>query len=383
MDKIVQRYRYQKDIKTKISIMKATSKEATYMKKSDDQKPAVFLELIETYCNQLILVEGCSPNTEKSYKDCYALLFIYIEDTMCITHDKITFSMLTNTILTGFLDWLENERKCSVLTRNQRRAALCAFAKYASKMNYRAAGCFYTEMNKVPKKRGSGKKKSFFTLKELQIILSLPQLHTLVGRRDSVLLITMYFTGARAQEICDLRVKDIEFLSSGFGRVTIHGKGDKRRILPIPAAVAQKLKDYLSYQGISKSNETHVFSSQTHSQMSISCVEEIYKKYVESAKRENPDLFHNDSYTPHSMRHTTAVHMLEAGIPLPKIQRFLGHASIATTQIYAEITQANLDRTMREWNEKTWGHINDYDEEDTKSDTAAKKSTTRRPDFLR
>ena len=353
------------------------------MKKSDEQKPAVFTNLIDTYSNQLTSVEGCSPNTEKSYKDCYALLFIYIEDTMGITHDKITFSMLTSTVLTGFLDWLEKERKCSVLTRNQRRAALCSFAKYASKMNYRAAGGFYTEMNKVPKKRGSGKKKSFFTLKELQIILSLPKLHTLVGRRDSVLLITMYFTGTRAQEICDLRVKDIEFLDNGSARVTIHGKGDKRRILPIPVPVTQKLKDYLSYQGISKNKEAYVFSSQTHSQMSISCVEEIYKKYIEAAKKENPVLFPNDNYTPHSMRHTTAVHMLEAGISLPKIQRFLGHASIATTQIYAEITQANLDKTMKEWNEKTWRHVNDYDEEGTKPETATKKSKSRRPDFLR
>lgn len=353
------------------------------MKKTDDQKPAIFTDMINTYSNQLVKVEGCSPNTEKSYKDCYAVFFIYIEDTMGITHDNITFSMLTSSVITGFLDWLEKERNCSVLTRNQRRAALCAFAKYASKMNYRAAGGFYTEMNKVPKKRGSGKKKSFFTLEELQIILSLPKLHTLVGRRDSVLLVTMYFTGTRAQEICDLRVKDIEFLKNGSARLTIHGKGDKQRILPIPAAVSQKLNDYLNYQGIIKSKEAYVFNSQTHAQMSISCVEEIYKKYIETAKEKYPDHFRNDNYTPHSMRHTAAVHMLEAGIPLPKIQRFLGHASIATTQIYAEITQTNLDKAMREWNEKTWGHINDYDEEEAKTEIKSKKSNSRRPDFLR
>jgi site-specific recombinase XerD len=96
----------------------------------------------------------------------------------------------------------------------------------------------------------------------------------------------------------------------------------------------------------------HVFYSQTHEKMTISCVEGIFKKYVYLARTEHPTLFASESYTPHSMRHTTASHMLEAGVPLVVIKNFLGHASLASTSVYAEITQNTVDRHVREWNEK-------------------------------
>ena len=349
------------------------------MKLSDEQKPKLFLDLLDEYLKQLVSVSGCSQNTVKSYKDCFALLFVFLEDKMGLSYEKVSFSTLTSTTITKFLDWLENERKCSVTTRNQRKAALTSFAKYAANMNFRAASGFYSEVGKVPQKRGNGQKRTFFTLEELQIILSLPKLNTLVGRRDSILLMTMYYTGTRAQEICDLQVKDINFLNNGTTRVTIHGKGDKMRIIPIPAAVAQKLNSYMKYQGITNEKDAYVFGSQTHRQMSISCVEEIFKKYVIKAKNDNPNLIANGSYTPHSMRHTTAVHMLEAGISLPKIQRFLGHSSIATTQIYAEITQTSLDKAMKEWSEQTWGR---FDDEQASTPKATNDKRSRRPSIL-
>ena len=358
------------------------------MRKTEDQKPKIFKDLITQYVNQLIPVEGCSPNTAKSYKDCYAILFLYMKEVYNTDNDKVTFAMLTQPVLTGFLDWMENTRKCTVSTRNQRRAALSAFGKYASKINYRAAGCFYSEINKIPKKRGEQRKISYFTLEELKVLLSLHELHTLSGRRDSVLLITMYFLGTRSQEICDLKVGDIEFLENGLSRITIHGKGNKTRILPFPETVTKKLKDYLAYEGILRSKKSFVFKSQNNPQMSISCVEEIFKKYIKKARTENPEMFSNKGYTPHSMRHTTAVHMLEAGVSLPKIQRFLGHASIATTQIYAEITQKSLDKSLKDWNAKMWGHLEGYAENEENSNTTLvedqnSKKHSSRPDFLR
>lgn len=96
----------------------------------------------------------------------------------------------------------------------------------------------------------------------------------------------------------------------------------------------------------------HIFSSQTHEKMTVSCIEEIYAKYVARAKAENLMLFREDTYTPHSMRHTTATHMLEAGVPLMVVKNFLGHVSLQTTQIYAEITQDTMNRQLKAWNEK-------------------------------
>ena len=350
------------------------------MRRTSDRNPEIFTDLLEKYLNQLTSVCGYSGNTVKSYKDAFAVLFEYLEDKMGIANDKVTFSVLTYDVIINFLDYLEAERNCSILTRNQRRAVLSSFAKYASQNNFSAAGGFFAVMSKIPRKRGRGKKKSFFSLEEVQIILSLPDLHTLAGRRDSILLVFMYYTGTRAQEVCDLKVRDIAFVSGTSAKVSIHGKGNKTRILPLPPAISKMLIDYLKYQGIYKSYESHVFSSQTHEQMSISCVEEIYKKYVAIAKEQHQNLFLDDNYTPHSMRHSTAVHMLEAGVSLPKIQRFLGHSSIATTQIYAEITQKSLDKTLEEWNTATWSHLKNLDDN---LEENHRKPTSKRPSFLR
>ena len=97
--------------------------------------------------------------------------------------------------------------------------------------------------------------------------------------------------------------------------------------------------------------ERHVFSSQTHEKMTVSCVEEIYSKYLEKAKQLYTNMFRGH-YTPHSMRHTTATHMLEAGVPLIVVKNFLGHVSLQTTQIYAEVTQDTMNRQLKAWNDK-------------------------------
>ena len=86
--------------------------------------------------------------------------------------------------------------------------------------------------------------------------------------------------------------------------------------------------------------------------MTVSCIEEIFFKYVENGKAEHPEHFREKSYTPHSMRHTTATHMLEAGVPLIVVKNFLGHASVQTTQIYAEISQRTADRELKAWNDR-------------------------------
>ena len=114
------------------------------------------------------------------------------------------------------------------------------------------------------------------------------------------------------------------------------------------------LKKYLIYRHINLLPNNHVFSSQIHEFISVSCIEAIYKKYVKKAKQQYPHFFQEDSYTPHSMRHTTAMHMLESGVPLMVIKSFLGHSSVQTTEIYAENTQSVIDERIKEWNEKNF-----------------------------
>lgn len=353
------------------------------MKTSDDCRPIVFQELLQKYIAQLSTTAGFSPNTIRSYKDCFAVLFLFLEMNIHKTYDEVCFATLDVPVIISFLDWLEAERGCSITTRNQRLAILSSFAKYSAQMNFKAAGKYYSDVKKIHRKRGKGKARSYFSTEELQIILSEPKLHTLVGRRDSILLALMYFTGSRAQEMCDLKVRDFQYITDGHANITLHGKGGKTRTIPIPAQISEKLKDFIKYQGINHLKDSYVFNSQTNSHMSVSCVEEIFKKYVAKAKKDHTTLFLCDSYSPHSMRHTTAVHMLEAGISLPKIQRFLGHVSIASTQIYAEISQESLDRDLVEWNNKTWGHLGNFCSDDDLEKGTVKATPQRRPTFLR
>ena len=128
----------------------------------------------------------------------------------------------------------------------------------------------------------------------------------------------MYASGARAQEICDLTVGDVLSGTQGVTLV-LHGKGGKVRRVGVPRNCANMLTEYLKRCGIEKQYQRHVFSSQTHEHMTVSCVEAIYAKYISASKQQYPELFRQKSYPPHSMRHTTASHMLEAGVPFDPI----------------------------------------------------------------
>ena len=161
----------------------------------------------------------------------------------------------------------------------------------------------------------------------------------------------MYASGARAQEVCELTVGDVTFFNDK-ATVKLLGKGRKARTISIPADAAGILKSYITYRKVQEKYDRHIFSSQTHEKMTVSCIEEIFFKYVEKGKAEHPEHFREKSYTPHSMRHTTATHMLEAGVPLVVVKNFLGHASIQTTQIYAEISQRTADRELKAWNDR-------------------------------
>jgi site-specific recombinase XerD len=269
-----------------------------------------------------------------------------------INADKITFTDLDYTTMLEYLDWLEKERGCGITTRNQRLSILSSFAEYAQNRSLDAA-LFRRDIGKLPSKKSINKLRSTFTLEEITILLNIPEDDGVTGIRNKTLLSVMYASGARAQEICDLTIRDVRF-NGDITSVTLTGKGGKTRKVGIPKACAVLLRKYIDKRGLSDKNERHVFSSQTHEHMTISCVEEIFKKYVSLAKEKNPNLFREKSYTPHSMRHTTATHMLEAGVPVVVIKNFLGHASLQSTQIYAEVTQSTVDRHIKEWNEK-WG----------------------------
>ena len=337
------------------------------------RKKDTFLDLLEYYFNTYLpIAKGLSEATITSYKTTFRIFMEYMYSVKQISPDKITFDLLNQQLITGFLDWIESERKCSIATRNQRLSAITAFAVYAQNRDFEAASLFRSSVLKVPKKKSPRQGRSSFTREEVKILFELPNPTSVIGLRDKTLLCFMYASGMRAQEVCDMTVGDIQFYPDRAG-INVHGKGQKIRRIGIPGDASNILKKYIEHRNIFNDKARHVFSSQTHEKMTVSCIEEIYAKYVSIAKKENPSLFKN-SYSPHSMRHTTATHMLEAGVPIMAVKNFLGHVSLQTTQIYIEVSQDTMNRELKAWNDR-W-----FLKQDSEKNINSKRSI---PDFLK
>lgn len=315
-----------------------------------------FMDLLHNYlASYLPDAIGASKNTIISYKYAFRLLFKFMYTMKGVSADTLSFDMLNYQMITDYLRWLETERQCSSATKNQRLSALLSFSEYAQNRNFEAATVFRTNLIKIPIKKARHKPRAVFTADEVSILLSLPDESTQIGLRNKVLLSFMYASGARAQEVCDLTVGDLSFANDR-SSVVLHGKGGKTRRISIPIGCSKMLEKYLDFRKLCDKPTKYVFFSQTHEHMSISCIEEIFKKYTLMAKKQYPKLFNQTSYPPHSMRHTTASHMLEAGVSIMIIKNFLGHASIQSTQIYAELSQNTIDKHLRDWNEKWFSH---------------------------
>lgn len=315
--------------------------------KKNNLQPAL-RQFFEEY---LPSTKEASDNTVRSYRYTFRLLLQFLFERHGIPPSKADFCSLEGDTVSEFLKWLEQTRNCSASTRNQRLAAIRSFSKFASHCCFQPSLAFGTSVSALPRKKAVKKAMAYMTKEEMAIVLSLPQNNTLAEKRDRVLLSVLYASGARAQELCDLRIRDVRF-EKGKAHLHLNGKGKKARIVVIPEDCTALLAHYMKRSHFldCTDSERHLFSSQTHEHMTISCVEGIVKKYIKQARGRRPELFRESSYTPHSFRHSVAVHMLEAGIPLPVIKNFLGHSSLETTMIYATISQELRDKYLVDYN---------------------------------
>ena len=346
------------------------------------KKQSILLEMLEHWLNAYLPdEEGKRPNTIKSYRDSWRLLFQFLYEKKGLFADSVDFSVLDYEMLADFLKWLQTDRKCCASTRNSRLAAIVKFSEYAQNRNFEAASCFRTACVKLPyKKLTDAKERAYFTQVETKIFLSLPGVKDQTGYRDQALLSTMYATGMRSDEICSMTVGDVSFLKDGKASVLIHGKGGKSRRIKISEKPATILKKYIIHRRITNQHERHVFSTQRNESMSTSALEEVFSKYLLRAKTQHPGLFLADTYTPHSMRHTTAVHMVEAGVPLLVIKQFLGHSSLSTTEIYAKMSQSTVNEKLKDWDETYW---HDQFIDSSENSEPADSGKGNMPDFLK
>jgi len=297
-----------------------------------------------------------STNTIAVYRDTFRLFLLFCEQKLKIIPDRITISLFTKELIINYLDWLEAERKCSITTRNQRLSCIHGFFKYVQKELPERMFEVQRIIGILPGKTAKTIV-PYLTEDELKILFQQPDIRTKQGKRDLVLLTLMYDTGARVQEIADLKMKDIRLNTPAV--ITLHGKGNKTRHVPILGRVKDLLTGYLEDHkryswGIALS-DIPVFCNQKHQSLTRWGISFILKRYVEMA-RKDIGFTVNFPVTPHVLRHSKAVGMLKSGINLIYIKDFLGHSNISTTEVYARADSEMKRKALEESYKELYTH---------------------------
>jgi len=296
-------------------------------------KPTNFAKhLTEFLSIYLPTQKNVSKNTLCSYRDTFKLLINYSQDIKNISAERITIDLLSKEWIIDFLGWLETHRKCSISTRNQRLAAIHSFFRYAQAED--PAGIFhFQKIVSIPIKKSQKTVVEHLTPEAVKMLLEQPNRHTPKGRRDLTLISVLYDTGARVQELIDIKVRDIVLQEPTV--IALAGKGNKTRRVPVMKNTASLLQSYILENGLDKTwkNENPVFTNSQHHKLTRKGIAYIISKYVISARKISTLV--PEKVNVHMLRHSKAMHLLQAGVNLIYIRDFLGHVDLKTTEIYA------------------------------------------------
>jgi len=314
-----------------------------------------FARFLTTYLSKYLPGQrNLSENTIKSYRDTFRLFLIFCKDVKNVVPSKLTMSMITDSLINSFLDWIEKDRGCGITTRNQRLAGIHAFIRFVQ-MESPENLLIYQKILNIPVKRGIKKPMNYLSPEALSSILAEPNINTRNGRRDLVLLTLLYDSGARVQEIIELCVRDIRIENPA--TVNLFGKGRKLRCIPLMSKTKSMLESYLKEHSLWQRPEklgSPIFFNNRHEKLTRAGVSYIINKYMENAKIHTDVLF-PDTISPHVFRHSKAMHMLQANINLIYIRDFLGHVNVTTTEIYAKADA----KAKREALEKAYINVTD------------------------
>lgn len=307
----------------------------------------IFAKLLTAFLTEYLpLTRNVSKNTISSYCDSFRLLLTYYRDEGNIPPERLKLTQFTDSSVNSFLKWLETSRGCGISTRNQRLAALHAFARYCQIEEPQ----YLWQLQKIlqiPFKKTDKPTIAYLTPEIVKLLLEQPDVTMQNGRRDLALLSLMYDTGARVQEIVDLRVRDVHFNDCAY--VTLTGKGRKSRNIPLLKHTTALMKNYMQENRLTTPDKLDysLFTNQQQTKLTRSGVSFILKKYTDSVREVSDDI--PDKVTPHMLRHTKAMHMAEANVNPIYIRDILGHADISTVTIYVNSSM----KMKREALEKT------------------------------
>lgn len=277
-------------------------------------------------------VKNLSENTILSYRDSFRLFLEFCQKCHRIKPEKIQLKLLDEGLILEFLDWLQAERSCSIATRNQRLVALHSFVRYVQVQEpVHLQTC--QRLLQIPCKKYAQPIVRHLTPEQTKELLAAPNPLTGTGRRNRVLLSVLYDTGARVQELCDLRVRDVRLETPAM--MTLTGKGRKTRTVPLLGNTVELLKQYLLEKQLSQNGKQDhpLFFNLRHEKLTRGGVTYILQKYAGELREKYTDL--PEKLTPHVLRHSKAMHLYQAGVNLIYIRDILGHVDLATTDIYA------------------------------------------------
>jgi integrase/recombinase XerD len=281
-----------------------------------------------------------SPQTILSCRDTFRLWLTFLRDLTGVEPAALRMADVDAPVVLRFLDYLEQERGSSVRSRNIRLAAIRSFFRFVALRDPDSLG-IVTRVLAIPVKRTDQKLIGYLTRPEIQALLAAPDRSTWVGRRNHALLLTLYNSGARVSEVTTLKQGQVCFAEHTC--VQLVGKGRKERTIPLWADTARVLRGWFQELG---EGASHVaFPSARGTPLSRAGVDYLLKQTIQRAVTACPSLA-TKSISPHVIRHTTAMHLLQAGVDMATIALWLGHESIETTHMYLQADLAMKEKAL-------------------------------------
>jgi site-specific recombinase XerD len=294
----------------------------------------------EFFTEHLVQQRALSPRTVASYRDAFSLLLGFAEQHLGKSPTALQLADLGRELLASFLDHLERDRHNSVRSRNARLAAVRSFLKFVARRDVSSLHLVEQALA-VPMKRFDRPMLGFLSREQMLAVMDVPAA-TWLGQRDRLLLTLLYNTGARASEIIAVRVGDVVLGEAPC--VHLHGKGRKQRSVPLWKATARDVRAWLHLNG-QPAPDSPLLPTREGTAMTRANVALRLQLAVDAAKVRHRELA-KLSVSPHTIRHTTAMHLLQSGVDVNVIALWLGHESPSTTHMYVEADLAMKERAL-------------------------------------
>lgn len=296
-----------------------------------------FAVLLHKYFRDYLVNDlGASSCTISTYRTAFVQFIDYMKSVQNVVADRIDLHHITRQNILPFLEWLEQKRSVSVATRNQRLAAFKSFAIYIryERPEYLVQA---DDVRKIKIKKGQQKEISYLKPEGINLLLVQIGRETLSGQRDYVMFFLMYTTGIRVSEIIQIKGRDVSMNHPR--HLLIHGKGGKKRHVPMIKQLGQVLTSYTSKTGafLPHNLDRPLFTNHSGNQFTRQGINHLLGKYANMARIQNPSLIPVDT-SPHKLRHSTAMALVDKGTELIVVRDLLGHASVQTTEIYAKLS---------------------------------------------